>query len=399
MKTTPLWRSLALASAVFSGPVAFAAPVSDGEAPPEEQQPFNVSGYLAPAYGTTYRPLSLPRDQWEYGGRSSSAGVNFSGEPLQNLSFTIFLVVDTNVFSAVDSVDSVDTDGDGTLDKVKTRKSSLSGTLMDEVSLSYRPTKWLQVKGGQMRIPFTVPNRSANTALMFPTRSSANEAFNSGSDQGALANLDLFDGRLLGSVGAFNGSSLGLLQDSDDSRGLVYSFRADVNPVRRFAFSEGDLDRGPLRIGIGSGMLYRPAKMFDSAGFTTADVRELRYSAALRAAFRGFYFHTEVLRRQRTDSFTNRPAVATGAYAQSSFYMPISSRLSIQPIARGGYTAINQESYDRTVAWLEGGLAFYPVIKPENPHQLRLIVQYFGERRIQERENAHSAVAQMQLSW
>src|SRR4051812_22040436 len=102
---------------------------------------------------------------------------------------------------------------------------------------------------------------------MFPSRASPTEVFLSGSDVGILASTDLLDGRLLASLGAFNGMSLGLLGDGTQSRGAVFGARMDVNPLGRFGFAEGDMDRGPFRMGIGFGMVYRPATQFDDKGF------------------------------------------------------------------------------------------------------------------------------------
>jgi hypothetical protein len=355
-----------------------------------EKKSWELSGYLQPQVGMTYRPDGLPRDRFEYGASATAAGLEITGEPWQRWGYDVHLVVAGESREVVTGVEVVDSNGDGVADEVSTDSELSPSLLVERAAITYQPVELFGVVVGQMRIPFTAQEQSPQTALMFPQRSGPNEVFLKGPDLGALAVLTIQDDLVRASLGAFNGS--GAPVGESEERGLVYSARIDANP-----FGEGDLERGRLRIGVGAGFLYYPATVYDAAGYLASRIRDLRASASFRLAARGVYLQAEVLRRQRTDSLSSRPVVATGAYAQGSWFLPVRSPIGWAPIARIGYAAEDQGFAPRDTLFLEAGLTAYP--RPEEPDSLKVVAQYLGERRLSEGEDAHGAILQLQLTW
>ncbi|MFO0677646.1 MAG: hypothetical protein U0169_14015 [Polyangiaceae bacterium] len=354
-----------------------------------------IHGYVQPAFGFRYRPAAVPRDQWAYGALASRAGLLFSGERFTHWKYMVHFALDANLVRVVSGLD-VDRDATGAIRDVRTANRDVVGVALEEVSITYEPWSWLALKGGQLRIPFNVGHRSANFSLMFPQRAGPNEVFLSGADRGGLATVDVGKGIFTGSVGVFDGTSLTLFRDSASTRGLLYSARVDVNPFGALAPTESDLGHGPLRVGLGFGVLYRPATVFDRTGYEAIDTNDTRIAASIRASFRGLYVQAELMKRQFTDSLSARPTRATGVYAQASYFARLGRGLALAPIARVGESVLDETTLPRKVVFLEGGLSFFPMADGAQPDALRITAQYQGERRITEREDAHGALVQLQ---
>src|SRR4029078_12477023 len=88
--------------------------------------------------------------------------------------------------------------GDNTPDAivVSQQRIELPGKLLEEATVSFQPHPVVAVRGGVLRIPFTVQQQSPNTQLLFPNRSQPNEVFVSGSDLGALVDGNVGERRL-----------------------------------------------------------------------------------------------------------------------------------------------------------------------------------------------------------
>jgi len=373
-------------------PLAPVVAITPSKAPIAE-----LHGYVQPQFGIRHRPQALPRDRWEYGGLSTRAGLMVSGAPVSSVSYLVHLSLDVRSLLVLTGVDLVDTNGDGTVDNLYVTRSAATRTIFEEVTVTYRPFEFLSLRMGAMRIPFTVASRSANTALMFPNRPSANEVFQSGSDQGVLASTKFWEGRLGASVGVFTGTSLGLAPTNADARGLVYSLRADASPLGKLPDAETDFRREGFRFGVGVGGLLRNGSLYTRTGYELADTRDVRASASLRIAFHGLFVQAEALRRLLTDNVTARPNQASGAYAQSSFFFPLGDKVGLAPIGRVGFTTEDEATLPRTTIYVEGGLSLFPAIDLERPETVRLLVQYQGERRVTDDESAHGAVVQAQI--
>jgi hypothetical protein len=352
-----------------------------------------VNGYVQPQIAVRYRPEALPRDRFEFGMGATRAGLIFRGRIYNTWRFTVHFVLGGEFLEALVGLDVIDRDGDGAIDDVTSKTELLAGLAIEELSVTWAPLRFLQVRAGQMRIPFTAAHRSPNTALMFPDRSAPNAVFLRGSDLGVLGELDLADSRFQLAAGVFNGSGVSFGRSNE--RGPLLAVRIDGSPLGAFPFVEGDLERGPFRIGVGGGLLYFPSTIYDAAGFASTRARDLRLSGSLRIAGGGFFFQAEVLRRQRTDSLSSRPDLATGAYGQMSFFVWVPDAFGFAPIARVGWTS-EDEGFDvRHTVFIEGGVALYlgrnPIKAP------RLVMQYLGEIRITELEEAHGAVVLLDL--
>jgi hypothetical protein len=355
-----------------------------------------VNGYVQPSFNVVYRPDGLPRDELDYQFRGR-AGLIFRAEPFDMWSAIIHFELNNNVITALTDVD-VFVRADNNVGVNKTR-ASFPGTLVQQAAVKFQPIEFVRARAGFMRIPFTSQQQSANNALLFPERSTPNEVFLSGADLGALAEVDI-KRYFIGSVGVFSGDSLGLDLENAATRGVVVSFRGDVNPFGEFDAKESDIKRGPFRLGVGFGTMLRPTTIFDDRTGTEArSLFDVRIAASLRMAYRGLYFGAEYFRRVQTDDFSFRPQVADGAYGQVAFFIPVIDSLGLEPIARAGFVAIDQTFDPRLVGYTNAGVNVYPIADPEQPDAVRLTLQYLGERRFTEEEDAHGAGISLRLKF
>lgn len=366
-------------------------PPKKPQKPPEDRWSWlELGAYFKPGFRFLVRPEAVPRDEVEYELRGS-AGLQLEATPFEMWHARLEVEFSDEVVRAVTDVEE-----EGEL----VEKQSIPGSILQEATVSFLPTSFLTLKAGAMRIPFTLQEQSSNTELTFPTRSEPNQVFQSGSDFGALVSADVGDGIFIPSAGVFNGDSLGLGLRDTDERGVVVSIRADVNPFGAFPFAEGDHERGPFRLGLGYGMLIRPVTLYDAETGTEArSALELRFSGSLRMAVRGVYVVAEYFRRQRTDDFTSRADVADGAYTQLAVFFPVHRVLALEPIARLGFVALDQTFDPRLVGYLAAGVNLYPVFDAEEPDMVRVSLQYFGERRFTEEEEAHGGAFDVQLAF
>ncbi len=373
------------------------------------RQAFRVSGYVQPQYTFRSRPGARPRDRQELGASATRAGILFEGEPVTRWSYTVHLVFGAALIDRIANADAGKTDGPGGDDYLLVLERQTSpGFTVERLAVEYEPVRFkpkaselvrVRLSLGQMRIPFTAQNRSQNFALMFPRRSTTNNVFLLGTDLGAQANAAIWDERFELSFGVYNGTGLAVSESNE--RGTLLASRVDIQPLGGFPYSEGDLDRGPFRLGVGAGLLYYPSRNFDNSGEdTTKRSRDLRASASLRLAVRGFYVQSEFLRRQRTDNLTNRPLVATGAYAQTSYFIALpatpNNRFGLAPAARFGWTELDQRFAPRAAMFTETGMLFY-IGNDERPDVIRILAQYQGEWRKSEAQQAHGATVQVQV--
>ncbi|MBT8494959.1 MAG: OprO/OprP family phosphate-selective porin [Deltaproteobacteria bacterium] len=380
-------------SGTETGPAADAT-ITDATEPSREL--FRINGYIQPQFDFRYRPSAFPRDRTNYGASATRTGLIMTGEPLAKWSYTFHVVMSAGLLNNVGSIEVIDRDGDGTPEDVAERRQSNPGIFIERAVVDYRPMDSMRVRLGQMRIPFTIQNQSPNFSLLFPGRSGPNQFFLSGTDLGGLVTYShpLFQA----SAGVFNGT--GADNTTASVRGLLYALRFDVNPLGDFPFS-GVVNRsGPLRVGLGAGLLYFPSEQFEASGFEGINVRDLRASLSARVKVGGLYAQAELLRRQRTDNLSSRPVIATGGYAQGSYYIALKTDVfGLSPIARAGMTVEDQSFEPRTSILTEAGAAFYWHRGSAANDTIKLIVQYFGEQRITEGEDAYGLTTQLQLQF
>ena len=373
-------------------------PTPNSAPAPAFEPSVDVGGYINPRFEFRYRADAFPKDEFDYG-FDGGAGLIIDAKPFEMWRGKLHLLISARVIELVSDVDNVDLNGDGSPDDSAVTTREIALQVVQDASITFAPIDEFGASIGAMRIPFTLQQQSANTALIFASRSSANEIFLSGADVGALLYGDLWDSRIVTSIGVFNGSSLGLELENTEDRGVALSFRADINPFGAFPFGEGDQKRGPFRLGVGFGLLYKPATSFDErTGTEPHSVNDVRLAASLRMAYRGAYFAAEYFRREATDDFTFRPQIADGAYAQLAVFFNIGN-FGAEPIVRAGFTAADQSFDPRLTGYTSAGINLYPEARSDDPTRVKLSLQYVGERRFTEDEDGHGAAGALQLKF
>ena len=337
-----------------------------------------ISGYGRAGFRFAHRPDALPADRNDFG-FSGAVSVEVEAQPFEMWHALVNVEFNDQALRVLQS------DGTG-----GTESTRIAGTIIQEATMRFVPAEWFRIRAGMVRIPFTLSSQLNNNRTMFPSRSNSNELFLSGSDVGAMAEGNFGDGIFTPSIGVFNGDSLGLRIANARETGVVVSFRADVNPFGKFDRGTSDPLRGKFRLGLGGGLLIRPLTAFDKSTLTEPrDVLDVRFSASLRMAVRGLFFSAEYLRRQQTDNFTFRPEVADSANAQLAFFFTTIDSLALEPLARVGFTAADQTFDPRLTGFTDAGINIYPAADGEEPDDVRLTLQYHGERRFTEVEDAH----------
>jgi hypothetical protein len=372
----------------------------EGEAGERPYPRIDLGGYLRPGFRFLMRPDARPVDELSYGFFGTFA-LSVDAEPFEMWRALLQVEFLPHHLTIIREIQAVDTDGDEVAEEITWVESAFPGIDIPEASVAFVPHPVFQLKAGLMRIPFTLQQQSANADTMFPSRSAPNDRFLSGADLGALAAGDFLDGIVVTSLGVFNGASLGLRSPTVEPRGIVLSFRGDVNPFGRFLYEgEGDPKRGPFRLGLGGGLLFGPTTIFDArTGTEPREIYDLRFAASLRMAVRGVYVAAEYFRRQQVDDFSSRPEVADAAYAQLGVFIPLPLGLGIEPMARLGFVADDQTFDPRFIGWIDAGVNFYPRADAEEPDQVKLTLQYNGQRRFTEQEEAHGGTIAVLLKF
>jgi hypothetical protein len=375
---------------------AEAAPKKDEQDQHEDTRAL-VGGYLKPGVGLRYRPQALPKERFAYG-FFGEATLDAHARPFKRWEAAVSVELSTKALQVVTDVAVFDLQGDGNLDGLQYATEAVPGVVLQEAEVSFAPHETVTIAAGVMRMPFTLAQQANQSDLMFASRAAPNEVFLSGADIGGKVTGKFFGGRLVPTIGVFNGDSLGSSIAETDARGLVLLARLDGNPLGGFEEGEGDYQRGTFRVGIGAGAMVRPATLYDSVtGSEPHKVLDVRVSASLRAAVRGFYFVAEYFRRQQSDDFSSRPELADGAYAQGGYFFRLVDRFGMEPVARGGFFARDQSFDARLTGFLDAGVNLLPASDAERPDDVKVQLSYKGERHFSEREEAHGAVASLLL--
>ena len=214
-----------------------------------------INGFVSPQFTGTVRPDAVPEDRLTAGLSATRAGITFRGEPDDRWAFKTYLLVGGDTFDAVTRVSAVDTDNDGSVDRVSTSTMGALGQIVREASVTFKPVEVFGIRMGRMPIPFTSQAQSPDTALLFPQRSGPNSVFLADDDLGGLLELNV-DGIVLASAGLFNGTGVGAGRSS--SQGAMFLGRLDVNPLGDFAFDETAGFSAPFRLGFGAGLAWNP---------------------------------------------------------------------------------------------------------------------------------------------
>ena len=352
----------------------------------------DVNGYIRPAFQATFRPTGVPEDQQNVGMTGSLAGLIFEGSPAKHWSFRTHMRVGADAIGVLTSVSTVDTDNDGSVDGVVASRSAAIGQILREASVTYSPFSELAIRAGRLPVPFTSQAQASDTALLFSERAGPGRLFQAADDLGALLAVNL-DERVTTSLGVFNGDGMGV--DASSVRGAMYMGRLDLHPLGSMDFDESRPQEQEFRFGLGGGVIWHAYTVFDSAGYDNIFVGDLRASGSVRLAWAGLSASAEVLYRLQRDDLTDRPLEASGAFGQFGWR----SAIGLEPMFRFGRLIEDETFAPRTTQWVETGMNYYPGQRSEDPNAVRFTLQYTGENRITEQENAHGVVALIQLVW
>ena len=380
----------------------------DENTSPLKSEYLTIEGYIQPQYTYRVRRGARPRDQQEFGAQQTRAGLIFHGNVLPKWSYRAHIVVGSQVTRVLTDVADVDYEGDGSTDNVLTRSAFVPGVQLEQLWVNYRPleipsSKGMQIvelnlKLGQMRVPFSKQNKTQNNSLLFPRRNQAVTSFLVSSDLGGVVEANFVDKRVSLSGGLFNGT--GLAVNRDNRRGPLWSAQLEVAPLGAVGGYESalELSKKP-RFAVGAGTLYSPYRLFDSAGNDTLTrARDLLVSGSAKFVMHGFYLQGEFIRRQVTDNLSSRPFLSTGAYGQLSYAIPAGKKLFIAPLGNFGWTASEQAVEPLNRYFTTDGIAFYL----PNERQLdavRVSLLYQGEWLVDEGESAQGGTLQVQLKF
>ena len=353
-----------------------------------ELTPFAIRGFVKPVFSAVVRDTALPAQRVQVGIRSSRAGLTFAGQPLPQWRYKAFFVLGGDTFPALVSVRPVDANNDGSVDRIQTSARQAIGDVVRETSVTWVPVEGAGLRVGRMPVPLTSAAQSADVALLFNERAGPNQLFLADDDLGGLVEFGE-DAPAQVRAGVFNGTGTG---SNGGQRGILYLGRIDVQVVGESGHDEVNPERSGPRVGFGGGLIWHPYRTFDGAGFPRMRVNDFRGSVSVRLGLGGWSLDVEGLHRLQVDALSARPIVASGAYAQSAWRLPV----GVEPIVRVGW-AVEDRSFDpRTTIWTEGGLNFYPAIANADSSKranVRINVAYQGEHRVTEGESAHAAEA------
>ncbi len=346
-----------------------------------------MTWYLLPTGSVAYQKQAVPIDRFVYGIISTRFGLIVTAAPYPKWTVTGHVGFDASYVRAGVGAATVIPNGPIT-----------TTVILDEATVAYHPTEWLDFKLGHQRLPFSIAHAVVLTGQMFPQRPGPTSTFLAGPDDGALATVTFLEERLRASTGVFNGQSLALELPGSTAVGPTWSAFLAAQPLGSMNPQEGDPKRGPFRFELGVGGLLRKGELYDASGFGSTAFRDVRANAAIRASFAGAFLQGEYLYRLQTDDLSLRPASARGLYVEGSYYIPVST-VALSPLARYGYSIVNQEFDPRSANTFEGGIAFYPLADLEQPDSLRIITHYSYELRRPFREASHGAVLNLQMVW
>ena len=367
-----------------------------------------ISGYLQPQYTYRVRRGARPRDQQEFGAQQTRAGLILSGDVLPKWSYRVHFVIGSQITRVVTGVDEVDYEGDGSTDDLSVRTSLVPGVAIEQLWVNYKPVTVeskggseafaLNLRLGQMRVPFSKQNKTQNSSLLFPRRNQVVTSFLVSSDLGGLLEADFADKRVTLSGGVFNGT--GLAVNRDNRRGPLWSAQLEVAPLGPVCGYECalELDKRP-RFSVGTGMLYSPYRLFDSAGNDTLTrARDLLVSASGKFIVHGLYVFGEFIRRQVTDNLSSRPFISTGAYGQLSYAIPVTKKAFIAPLGNFGWAATEQAVTPLHRYYTSDGIAVY-LPNDKQLDAVRVSLLYQGEWLVDEGESAQGGTLQVQLKF
>lgn len=303
-------------------------------------------GSLRPMLGVAYHGNAVERDRWGYGVAGSSIDVGVDAKAGAGVSGALYVSVMT------------DRDDQG-------RATGAVG--LERAVIAYEPVRDLSFLVGRDAVPLSAQSATPTVGRVFPTRVVLNDTFVLPADVGGQVRFHT--PYVSTFAGMWNGiASDAKLEPGATERGFLYSLRVEVTPLGPFQFNESTRP-ATLRVGLGAAATYRAATTYTPTGSEGVRSRDLRAAASLRAAWRGLFVQTEVLRKQVTDDLSMRPDVATGAYVQASWRFR-AGRAELAPLARAGVQRVRQLSMPATGSTFEIGAAIFPLARGSDRLQI-----------------------------
>lgn len=348
-----------------------------------------ISGFVQPSFLVQVAPSAVPRDALTFGLRDSKVGLTFAGQPLPQWKYKAFLSIGAPT-SVVRDVTFVDTNDNGFFNSIGISRTQVVSDIVREISVTWVPTSGFQIRAGQMPVPLTATAQSADARLLFPNRANPNRRLLADDDLGILVETATPRGIVSAKVGVFNGRNLPGRRASE--RGLAYLARVEIAPLGELSYDEVNPLRSEARFSLGAALIWNPYRVFDNVGFSQSRVNDVRGSVSARLSLVGFTLSAEALHRYQLDSLSERPVIATGAYTQASWKLPI----ALEPIGRVGWVAEDRSFDPRNTIWGAGGFNLYPAfgaVEESRRDWIRFGLVYEVQRRVTEGETIQGAQA------
>lgn len=271
--------------------------------------------------------------------------------------------------------------------------------------ITWTPHRDLNIRAGQMKVPFSRQRVTSSSALGMVDRSIVVSELNLDRDVGVqLFSKDLFGRKTLGyAVGLFGGEGRNRL---GRAAGLLYSARLEAWPFGAFDdYVEGDVKRSPaLRLAVGANVGYnqntnRPRSTIGTpypAG--DFDYRNVSFDAVLK--WRGLYLTSEWMSRHadrasRVVSSNGSPSTIWSR-SGSGFYVQAGQMLTARLEANARYSRLRRDA-GTDPALLNGreagaGLGYYV-----KGHDLKVQGDYFRVTDAGTGSLVHQGRVQLQL--
>jgi len=121
----------------------------------------------------------------------------------------------------------------------------------------FRPTYWLNFRGGKQKVPMGRQLMMHSSGLQFIDRSGVVDAFAPGWDTGLMIYGDLQRFGLSYQVGMFNGAGAGAAVN--DNKDFLYAVRLSCEPLGALIQAEGDPEVSKLKLGLAGSFTFNKA--------------------------------------------------------------------------------------------------------------------------------------------
>lgn len=216
--------------------------------------------------------------------------------------------------------------------KVQWNLPSSSGRgKLEDAWANYKILDWLQLRGGQYKVPFNRQKITSSSKQMFVDRSLANDVFQLGRDIGVMVHAKPFNGLFEYNLAMMQGA--GINQTKNSNNQMLYATRLVVSPLGKFDnYVESDIEYHETpKFALGGGFTSNNgSKIFFDDAITTfsRDVNVKQATVDLIFKWRGFAFMGDGYWR-RLDAhsgesgFARNGINANGYTLQAGYFIPL----------------------------------------------------------------------------